>query len=114
MPTGQFTGPRDQYVYTTDTGAKYVLTLDADLAGLSGGLTVFDPAAPGAAVPAPRRFRPRGVYWQGTAAGYTTKRKFLVAGTPSDPIYASNTSQAITIDGVAGRTTGRRGERLSF
>lgn len=114
MAQGQFLGPRGQYVYTSETGAQYVLTLDADLAGLSGTLTAFNPAAPGAAIVIPKRFTPRGVYWQGTATGYTTKRKFIVVGGPTDPIYDISAPTSLTIDGIAGKITGRRGERISF
>lgn len=115
MPLGQFLGPRQKYVYTMDSDVEVVLTLDATLGGLANtGLTVFDPATPGDAVNAPRRFKPRGVYWQGTATGFEKSRKFLVCGDPAATLYASQVSQAVTIDGVAGKTTGRRGEKLTF
>lgn len=115
MPEGQFTGTRSSFVYTSDTGALYVLQLDDTLGGLAGAdLDVFDPASPGAATPKPTRFSPRGVYWQGTATGFETKRKFLVCGTTAATLYDSSVRQALTIDGVAGITTGRRGEQMSF
>lgn len=115
MAEGQFTGTRSQYVYTNDGGGKYVLLLDDTLATLTGtGLTAYDPANPGGATPPPRRFKPRIVYWQGTQADFTTKRKALVCGTTSGTLYTSVASQTLTIDGVAGKTTGRRGEKLTF
>lgn len=114
MPVGQFTGSRAKYVYTSDTGDAYILELDTTLAALSPGLTAFDPANPGDASPAPRRFSPRGVHWQGTAAGFESKRKFVVCGQLSDPIYDTTLRTALTIDGAAGITTGRRGEQLTF
>lgn len=115
MAEGQFLGARKTYVYTSDTGIDMVFTLDATLGDLANtGLTVFDPAAPGDAIPKPLRFKPRGVYWQGTAAGYTTKRKFITCGTVDADLYASNVRQTVTIDGIAGVTTGRRGEKLTF
>lgn len=115
MAEGQFTGGRSQYVYTDDTGVSYVLTLDDTLASIVGsGLTPFDPATPGGATPPPRRFRPRGVYWQATAAGYEGRRKFLTCGTANGDLYGANLSATFEVDGIAGRTTGRRGERLTF
>lgn len=114
MPVGQFTGTRGRYVYTSDTGADYILELDDTLAALSTTLTAFDPANPGTAIAAPRRFSPRGVYWQGTAAGFENKRKFVVVGDTTDPLYDTTVRGSLTIDGAAGVTTGRRGERLTF
>lgn len=114
MPVGQFTGTRSKYVYTNDVGTDYILELDDTLAALSTTLTAFDPANPGTAVPAPRRFKPRGVYWKGTATGFEGKRKFIVCGDPSDTLYDSSVSASLTIDGAAGVTTGRKGESLTF
>lgn len=114
MAFGQFTGSREKYVYTSDDGTDYILTLDTTLAATSSTLTLFDPANPGTAIPAPRRFRPRGVHWQGTQAGYEGRRKFLVCGDPSDPHYSRASGESFTVDLIQGRTTGRRGETLSF
>ena len=114
MPVGQFTGTRSKYVYTTDTDDEYILELDDTLATLSPGLTAFNPASPGDATPAPRRFKPRGVHWQGTAAGFEKKRKFIICGKTDDALYDTTTSSTLTIDGAAGKTTGRRGETLTF
>jgi hypothetical protein len=114
MPVGQFTGTRAKYVYTTDTDDQYILELDTTLAALSTTLTAFDPASPGDATPAPKRFTPRGVHWQGTATGFERKRKFIVCGQTDDTLYDSSTSQVLTIDGAAGKTTGRKGEKLTF
>lgn len=114
MPEGQFTGSRGKYVYEMDSGVEIILELDETLADLSSTLTDFDPANPGTATAAPRRFQPRGVYWQATAANFEGKRKFIVCGQSVDPLYATQVRQALTIDGVAGVTTGRRGEKLTF
>lgn len=114
MPVGQFTGTRSKYVYTSETGSEYILELDDTLAALSTTLTAFDPANPGTATSAPRRFKPRGVYWKGTAAGFEGKRKFIVCGDANDTLYDTTVGAALTIDGAAGITTGRRGETLTF
>lgn len=114
MPVGQFTGTRGKYVYTSDTDDEYILEMDTTLAALSSTLTAFNPASPGDATPAPKRFKPRGVHWQGTAAGFEGKRKFIVCGTTEDTLYDTSVSATLTIDGAAGKTTGRRGETLTF
>jgi len=114
MAEGQFTGSRGKYTYTDDAGGKIVLRLDDSLVFTNSALTVFDPVADAAASPKPLRFKPRGVYWQATAAGFVGKRKFLVCGAITATLYASNAPQALSVDGVAGVTTGRRGETQSF
>lgn len=114
MAVGQFTGTRSKYVYTSETGAEYILELDDTLAALSTTLTAFNPASPGTATSAPRRFKPRGVYWKGTATGFEGKRKFVVCGDADDALYDTTIGAALTIDGAAGVTTGRRGETLTF
>ena len=112
MPAGQFTGPRKKYAYTNDQDETINLKLDETLATLAGtGLTA---SVAGQGGPKPTGFEPRGVYWKGTAAGYETARKFIICGTTDATLYASDSPQALTIDGVAGITTGRRGERLTF
>lgn len=112
---GQFTGSRSKYIYTDDAGTPIILTLDDTLVIVGSGLVPYDPATPPAgACPKPTRFKPRGVYWQATAEGFEGKRKFLIAGDPNGVLYASNTPAAISIDLVAGVTTGRTGEDLSF
>ena len=115
MPEGQFTGSRGKYVYATDTGKNYILTLDTTLATLAGtGLVAFDPENPGTATPAPRRFKPRVVFWQGTTGAFLGKRKALVCGSVTAALYATESGGALTVDGAAGKTTGRRGEKLTF
>lgn len=114
MGLGQFTGPRLKYTYTSDSGAKYVLTLDETLVVVGSGLSPYDPATDAGYGPPPKRFKPRIVYWQATGAGFVGKRKKLVAGLAAEDLYASDVRQPITIDGVAGVTTGRIGEKITF
>jgi len=115
MGLGQFSGSKGKYVYENDGGGTYILTIDTDLVTAGQGLTAFDPANPPAgAAPPPKRFKPRGVYWEGTAAGFEGKRKFLICGDVTATLYATTASSTLSVDGVAGRTTGRRGETLSF
>jgi hypothetical protein len=111
MPEGQFTGARAVYIYNSDADTDYYLTLDKTLGDLAGcGLTAATTAT--AASPPPKRFRPRIVYWEGTLNGKTV-RKALVCEKDST-LYQAETSQALTIDGVEGVTTGRRGEKFTF
>lgn len=114
MPYGQFTGPRLKYAYEDDTGATVVLRLDSTNVIPNSALPVYDPAVNTEAIAKPLGFKPRGVYWQATAEDYEGRRKFLVCGDPLAVLYSSNVPQVVTIDGVAGVTTGRRGEKLSY
>ena len=110
MPEGQFTGVRATYEYTADSGTVYLITLDTTLGGLSEtGLVPATSATLG--VEKPQSLNLRGVYWQGVLDGRVV-RKRLVCNT-SGSIYA-DTSQSLTIDGVAGFTTGRVGEKFTF
>lgn len=114
MPEGQFTGARENYLYENDGGTNYLITTDATLGGIdTNGLTVATSANAADANPAPKRFKPRVVFWQAELDGRIV-RKEIICGDVTADLYASDTSQALTIDGVAGFTTGRRGEKLSF
>lgn len=114
MPEGQFSGSRAKFVYTADNGDQYVLTLDETLNVIGSGLIPYDPVTNAAATSPPKGFRPRVVFWQATGAGFEGKRKALVAGVPAEDLYSPNTPQTFNVDGVAGITTGKKGERLSF
>ena len=115
MPEGQFTGARKTYLYTPDSGDNiYLITTDETLGALAGaGLTEATTANVANAQPAPKRFKPRVVFWQGELNGNRV-RKAIICGTTDAAFYDSDSPQAVTIDGVAGSTTGRRGERLTF
>jgi hypothetical protein len=117
MPEGQFLGKKGSYLYSTDSGIVYVIQRDQTLATLPG--TDFTPATDAAQLlsPTPRRFGARGVHWQGelgSGVNLRIVRKFIICFTPTATLYASDVSQTLTIDGVAGFTTGKRGETLSF
>lgn len=114
MPEGQFTGSRGKYVYTDDAGDKIVLRLDNSLVMTNSGLTVYNPTTDADAKTKPLRFTPRGVYWQATGAGFEGKRKFLVAGTADSDLYSATAPATFNVDGVAGTTTGRKGEQLTY
>lgn len=115
MALGQFLGAKTKVVYTTDAGKSIVLNLDDDLVTANSGLDVYNPSSPPTNVVGKfPRFKPRGVYWQATAANFEGARKFLIAGTNDAPLYTADAPTAITIDGVAGITTGKRGEQYSF
>lgn len=114
MAEGQFTGARQNYIYEADGDSKYIITTDATLGDLAGtGLVVATSGNVAGASPAPKRFEPRVVFWQGENGGRIV-RKELICGTTEATLYNNDVSQALTIDGVAGFTTGRKGEKLSF
>lgn len=108
---GQFTGVRASYIYVSDNNTEYLVTLDktnGDIPEL--GLTAADSSDAG--LPSlPRRFTKRAVFWEGELNG-TQKRKTLTCNS-NGSAYA-DTAQTLTIDGVAGKITGRRGEALTF
>jgi len=107
---GNSLGPRKPYVYTTDDGKTTILLLDETIASLTGtGLVPYTNQTPD--LPATYRFTPRIVYWE---ADDKSIRKRVTCGTVSAAIYAKTVSTALTIDGTAGRITGRVGEKLSF
>lgn len=114
MAEGQFTGKRGGYLYTDEAGREYLLLLDNTLATLAGtGLVRATTANSTTSSPKPIRFKPRGVYWESTTSA-TPGRKFIICGTQLSALYASNAPVALTIDGIAGVTTGRKGESLSY
>lgn len=114
MGLGQFSGPRAKVTYTSDSGKVYVLTIDPDLNIVGSGLVPYDPATDLTATTPPKGFKPRGVFWKGTAVGFTTARKFLICGVPAEDLYSADAPQTFSVDGVAGVTTGKKGEKLSF
>jgi hypothetical protein len=113
MPEGQFTGERGVYLYTSDGDNVYLVQTDKTLGDLTEtGLVAATTGNVGDASSMPKRFKPRVVYWQGELDGKQVRKK-LVVNRNSDLVSAT-TPTAITIDGVAGTTTGRRGEQISF
>lgn len=100
-------GARGRYVYTTDTGVDYTVETDTDLATAAGL------AAVGATEPPlkPSNIKPRVVFVQATVAGAIRRKELIVN---ADSTLFTDSRQTVTIDGTAGQTTGRRGERVSF
>lgn len=116
MPEGQFAGSKGRYIYQSDTGINYTITRDETLAGLAGtGLVEYDPAAPPASFGGakPSQLKPRVVFWEGVLGG-VVRRKEIICGTTEAALYNSGSRQALTVDGVAGETTGRKGEKFTF
>lgn len=113
MAEGQFSGRRRPYLYTSDSGEVFLLQKDETLGDLAGaGLVRATTGNIGNASPVPKRFEPRGVYWQGELNDRVV-RKFVVCAA-NGTLYVGNVPQPLTIDGVAGSTTGKRGEQLTF
>lgn len=108
MPTsGNTLGARRYYNYSDDIGNEFTVLTDETL-GTAAGNTLDD-TNPGL----PRRFEPRGVYVEAEVADQKV-RKFLVIGSRTNPLYASNASQDVVIDTITFKTTGRKGESASF
>lgn len=117
---GNTLGPRDKFLYTTDSGVQIRLNTDRDL-GVAGGLTR---ATAGQGVTKPLGMTPRGVYAQrsvaqppdggGTGEGVTRiQRKFIPCDLDS-ALYKSDTPQNVTVEGAVFITTGRVGEKQRF
>ena len=106
-------GDRRYYFYIDDAGENFKYQTDRGLGVAAGSIENDDfPTLP-------RRFRPRGVYVEGTVggvagAGGRRVRKFLIIADPDNPIYRSNVPVSVDIEGTQFTTTGRRGERLSY
>lgn len=110
MPEGQFSGEKKAYLYVTDDAKTILIRLDATLGDIPEcGLTAAIAGDTFEAKPA--GFKPRVVFWEGTLNGKKVRKSLTCNNTGT--IY-SDTSQALTIDGTDGATTGRRGEALSF
>lgn len=101
---GNLLGVRRYYAYTSDTGEDYKYQTDEDL-GTAIGATLNDTNPD-----FPKRFKPRGVYCK-DADGNS---KFIICPTTTNSTYAADASTTLTIDTVAFKTTGRRGEARSF
>lgn len=110
MPEGQFSGTRGTYVYTSDNAVDYNVTLDDTLGSVAGnGLVVATTANSGQEKPG--RLIPRVVFWQGELDGRIVRKEIVCNA--SGTLYG-DTSSALTIDGVDGFITGRRGEKFTF
>jgi len=106
-----FTGTRSAYVYTNDDGTtEYIIELNDLLASVTG-TDLEDYTGQAGAFPKPDRFEPRCVYWESDDKVY---RKKIVCGTTDSALYKPTTSQAVTVNGVSGKTTGRVGEKITF
>jgi hypothetical protein len=115
MPEGQFTGERGAYLYTSDAGNQFIIRTDKTLGDLPGtGLVAATTGNAAGAAGLPKRFKPRGVHWQGILNGKTV-RKFIICGGGNDAtLYVAGGVTALTVDGVTGNTTGHRGEVQSY
>lgn len=114
MPEGTFRGPKNDYIYVMDGGGRLKIKLYPANVATGSGLVAFDPQNPGTLATKPDGFKPRGVWWEGTESGFAGRRKFLVCGTNAAALYTATTSTNLEIDGADGKTTGRKGEQLSF
>lgn len=115
MAEGQYQGRRGYYLYTSDVGETFVIQTDQTLGGLAGtGLTPATRQNVGNANRPPVRFKPRGVHWQGVLDSRIV-RKFIICNSgTANVLFSSGFSVGLTIDGVSGVTTGRRGESATY
>ena len=115
MAEGQFSGKRSAYLYNSDTGQQYLIRTDDTLAALAGtGLVAATTGNSAAAQNPPKRFKPRGVHWQGTLNGRIVRKFIITNAGNTATLYTGGIVINVTIDGVSGSTTGRRGEVQSY
>lgn len=121
MGLGQFVGSKRRVRYTSDDGENYSILRDETLADVPNvDLPEIDPGGNPAITggTAPKGLKFRGVWWQAnddvTPEELQGARKFLICGTTTSTLYQSSERQAVTVDGIAGTTTGRVGEKLRF
>lgn len=101
-------GPRGRYQYVSDTGEIYNITTDVDLA-TAAGLT---PAVAGTGSAKPTQLSLRKVFCQATVGGRLVRKGLTVNA--DSPLYDTDASTTVVIDGTTFTTTGRKGESLSF
>lgn len=113
MAEGQELGPKASYIYTSDNGTQFVILRDNDLSlPAITGLELYTESSQ-FAFSLPKRFSPRGVYWI-AYDGARLIRKFIICGTLDATLYATDTSSPLTIGGLSGFTTGRKGETYTY
>lgn len=105
---GNTLGPRAKYQYVSDTGDIFNIRTDVDLA-TAAGLTA---SAAGVGSAKPGELEPRRVFCQATINDKLVRKGLIVD--IDNPLYATDTSATVTIDGTVFTTTGRKGESLSF
>lgn len=108
---GTFKKPPVPYKYTMDDGTDIIICLDETVASAAGNGLVKQTTA-STLGGAPLRFQPRVVFWKGILDG-KPRRKEIVCQADST-LFKKKGSSTLTIDGVSGVTTGRRGEKQSF
>lgn len=117
---GNRLGSRVKILYESETpNTLFIIETDQDFvaAGLGVGAAapeIYDPAnppgAPAVVCPAPKRFKPRVVYFKAADGA----RKQLIASSALANFYATSFGSSLSIDGETFTSTGRRGEQLSY
>lgn len=115
MPAG-IRGQSVKVRYTTDTGVNIALSVPKYIADIPGtGLGTPD----GTEGAKPARFKPRVVFWEAIVANVdpTKPGQLIRRQIPFNAgalIIAANATVPVTVDGINGDTTGRRGEKLTY
>ncbi len=107
---GNRLGPRATFVYETDSQENIVYQADRSV-----GLAVGNVLATTAERPSSINTRYlTGRYVLLESAADPTVRKRVFIGDALNTLFAADSSQNVTINGVVFRTTGRVGEKVSF
>lgn len=106
---GNVLGPRGTYVYETNTGVSFNMSLDRSVSDAVGNALSQNGALPVATSGGTIPFSPRYILVR--SADEPSKRKKIVIGDPANSLYASAAAASVTINGEVFNVTGRVGEK---
>lgn len=108
---GNLLGPRAVFLYQTDGGTSYNITLDQSVATAVGNeLSTVNVV--GIRATGKRPIAPRYLLLSLVSDPTVTKRAFICD--PDNSLFARDAATTVTINGVAFNVTGRVGEQASF
>lgn len=108
---GNLLGPRAVFVYTTDGGTAYNVTLDASVATAVGNVQ-SSANNPALRASGRRPFQLRYILCSLQSNPATTKR--VPVGNAANLLFARDVAGVVNINGVVWNITGRVGEKASF
>lgn len=108
---GNLLGPRAVFVYVTDGGTSYNIQLDDSVSSAIGNAE-SSTDLPVIRASGRKPFQPR--YLLLSLDSNPTVKKTAIVCAVANPLFASDTSGSVTINGVAWSITGRVGEKASF
>lgn len=108
---GNRLGPRGTYLYESDAGVTYNISLDDSVATAVGNTLSTNAAFPVLKATQRRPLSPRYILTQLVSDPSVTKR--IIVGDATNALWTSSAASTVTINGVAYTVTGRVGEKRS-